>query len=70
MRYLNGLLSVAMIVPLLVSRASAAVDAWGLESGKVELKSAGALTFGPEGIFLWATRLLADSCHQNKRREG
>jgi hypothetical protein len=43
-----GLIAAAAL--LLCAQESRAVDPWGLNPGKVELKSAGPLTFGPEGI--------------------
>ena len=42
-----------VVAVLLVSVGSApGADVWGLKSGKVELKSAGPLAFGPDGILL------------------
>lgn len=49
MRFSNGLLSVALMGTLLATQATAN-DHWGLKPGTIELKSAGALTFGPDGV--------------------
>ena len=43
-----GLIAAATL--LLSAQQAFAVDPWGLNPGKVELKSAGPLAFGPEGI--------------------
>jgi len=45
-----GLFSLGIVALSFVPVAQAAPDIWGLKPGKIELQSAGALTFGPEGI--------------------
>ncbi|MBX9792522.1 MAG: hypothetical protein K2Y37_26775 [Pirellulales bacterium] len=55
MRFTNCIRSVAICVVVLTLCAlsatpARAVDPWGLKPGNVELKSAGALVFGPAGI--------------------
>jgi hypothetical protein len=49
MRFSNGLLSLALTGLLLATQATAN-DHWGLKPGTIDLKSAGALTFGPDGV--------------------
>jgi hypothetical protein len=46
----NRLLAVVVVTLSAVPVAQAAPDIWGLKPGKIELQSAGALAFGPEGI--------------------
>jgi len=48
MRFSTCLFAVALIAPLCATQARAAD--WGLKPGNVDLKSAGALAFGPDGI--------------------
>ncbi|MFP6612769.1 MAG: hypothetical protein VB835_10700 [Pirellulales bacterium] len=50
MRKLNVVLSALIAVTLFVTATSVQAAEWGLKAGTPELKSAGSLTFGPEGI--------------------
>lgn len=50
MRLSMRVLGVAMIGLLATFHASTNANEWGLERGTVDLKSAGAMTFGPDGI--------------------
>lgn len=50
MRISNWTLSLAMAASLVTAHVSSAAESWGLKPGAVELKSAGALAFGPDGV--------------------
>lgn len=41
---------VAVVLGIGLATQATAADPWGLKPGKIELKSAGVMTFGPEGI--------------------
>lgn len=49
---ITGLLAIAVTVLGMSSQASNAANVWGLKAGSVQLKSAGPLAFGPDGILL------------------
>lgn len=52
MRFNRGLAGFVLAVLAGAGQFAVAADQWGLSSGKVELKSIGPMTFGPEGILI------------------
>ncbi|MGC4004304.1 MAG: hypothetical protein QM811_14770 [Pirellulales bacterium] len=49
----------SLVILGLLSGAASAADPWGLKTGAVDLKSAGSLAFGPDGVLLVADPLAA-----------